>query len=170
MTDLEPVPDDVDLGRGEADLAVAAAQLRTAPSPRTVEIADRVLTRALAARRPSRMVRAHDPASRLRVSSLAITATLRAHLDPRLVGAAVRRVVLDVGDDDRLVALTVELYVQYGRSVLDLADLARTLTGEALVGLLGTPVTGPAVDVLVSNVHVADVTVGDPHRVDPHDE
>ncbi|GAA1923773.1 hypothetical protein [Nocardioides hwasunensis] len=182
MSGLEPVPDGVELARGEAGLAAATRQLRDVQHPRVVEIADRVLTRALAAPRRSLLMRAHAPHDYLRVSTLAVTAVLREHLDLHLQGAAVGRILFDIDRDEQLLALTIELYVQYGTVILETGDRARELAREALASLLGEPVPLPApgtgsstspssgVELVVSHVHVSDVTVGDPHVVDPADE
>lgn len=170
MSDLDPVPEGVQLSRGEADLVAAVHQLRAVPQPRAVEIADRVLSRTLAAPRRSMLVRARPPRDYLRVSTLAITAVLREDLDTRLDGAAVGRIVLDVNRDEELTALTIELYVQYGTVILTTADRARLLAGRALAGLLGDPAPTDEIVVTLSHVHVSDVTAGDPHLVDPIDE
>jgi hypothetical protein len=171
MRNLEPVPEGVQLDRGEADLDVAAAQLRALPVPRVVEIADRVLERTLAAPRRAQLVRARPPHDHLEVSTLALTTLLRARLDESLVDAAVGRVLLDVSRDGRLEALTVELVVRYGTDVLVTADAARVLAREVLSGALGHAERSEDETVIeLSHVHVSDVTVGDPHVVDPADE
>ncbi len=171
MSELEEVPADVDLSRGEAGLAAAARQLRAAPaSPRAVEIADRVLRRALAAPRRSVLIRAHAPLDHLRVASVAITAILRQSLDEVLVGAAVRRVVLDADRDGHLEAVTIDLVVQYGTVIADIGDQARALAQQVLADVLGQPAPGSEVPVTISHAHVSDVTIGDPHLVDPADE
>ena len=150
-------------------LDLATAQLRARPLPRAVEIADAVLQRSLATPRPSVLVRGRPPYDFVRVSSTAITAVVRERIDARLAGAAVGRILLDVDRDQNLVAMTVELIVQFGADILALADQSRTHAGEALTGLLG-PDTADVVPVAVKHVHVSDVTVGDPHLVDPGDE
>ncbi len=171
MSELEDVPPGVDLPRGEADVALAARQLRAAPpSPRAVEIADRVLQRALAAPRRAVLVRAAPPHEHLRVSSVAITAVLQERIDAELVGAAVRRVLLDVTRDERLAGVTIDLVVQYGTSVCEVGDLARVLAEAALADVLGEAWAVGGGTVVVSHAHVSDVTVGDPHLVDPADE
>lgn len=157
-------PEEHELPGADA-LRSATAQLRVAPLARAVEIADGVLRRALAAPRRAELVRSPvDPA--LQVSTVAITAVLRADVDAALSGAAVHRVLLDVGDDGTLEALTLDLLVQHGTSIPAVADQARAVASASLVGLLGR-----APDrVTVQHVHVSDVTIGDPHVVDPEDE
>lgn len=150
---------------GVAALRRATAQLRALPEPRVVEIADAVLQRVLAAPRRAEYVRATaDPG--VRVSTTALVAVLRADLDTLLPHAAVQQVAFDVDDDEGLSAVTIDLVVRYGESILDTADRARDLAKESLDALLGTS----PVDVVVRHVHVSDVTVGDPHLVDPADE
>ena len=135
-------------------LRSATAQLRVAPLARAVEIADGVLRRALAAPRRAELVRsAADPA--LQVSTVAITAVLRADVDAALTGAAVHRVLLDVGDDGTLEALTLDLLVQHGTSIPAEQPDQRGRVPDR---------------VTVQHVHVSDVTIGDPHVVDPEDE
>ncbi|WP_229052031.1 hypothetical protein [Aeromicrobium sp. Leaf350] len=171
MSELEEVPDGVDLPRGEADLAAAARQLRAVPAgPRAVEVANRVLQRALAAPRRSVMIRAAAPHEHLRVSSIAVTAIVRERLDEALVDAAVRHVVLDVDRDGLLSSVTVDLVVRYGTVVADVGEQARALARQALDETLGRPEPGGEVPIAIGHAHVSDVTVGDPHLVDPADE
>ena len=152
-------------------LDLAVAQLRDRPVPRSVEIADAVLRRSLATPRRAELVRARGDRDWLRVSTLVLVATVRQHVDDHLEGGAVGRVVLDVDREGRLRALTVDLLVQYGHDILALGDRTRHLAAEAVALALGPPATGEdLVTLTVSHVHVSDVTVGDPHLVDPLDE
>lgn len=164
MNDSDGIP-----ARGGSDLELAAAQLRDRPLPDVVAVADRVLERALAAPRMSELVRAQPPHEQLRVSTVALVALLRHRIDNGLEHAVVRRAVCDVTRDARLEQLTVELIVRYGHDVRELAQRARLLTREVLEETLGLPADrGPAI--VVQHVHVGDVTVADPHLVDPTDE
>ena len=129
-----------------------------------------MLRRALAAPRRSVLIRAHAPLDHLRVASVAITAILRQSLDEVLVGAAVRRVVLDADRDGHLEAVTIDLVVQYGTVIADIGDQARALAQQVLADVLGQPAPGSEVPVTISHAHVSDVTIGDPHLVDPADE
>ena len=158
--------------RGARALDDATRQLRDRPPPpRSVEIADRVLQRSLRAPRPAVLVRGRGEASYLSVSSVVLIERLRAHVDRHLEGGAVGRVLLDVARDGRLESVTVELLVRYGSDILELGDSTRRLTAEALVDTLGVPADGSEpVTMAVGHVHVSDVTVGDPHLVDPSDE
>ncbi len=149
-------------------LARATRQLRDQHMPRAVEIADEVLKRSLEAPRPSMLVRSGPPHEHVRVSSTAITALLREQVDEALVDAAVGRVVLDVDRDEHLGSLTLELLVRFGTDILEVADEARALTRGVLADVLGVQAT--EAEVVVQHVHVSDVTVGDPHVVDPSDE
>ena len=157
---------------GARALDDATRQLREQPTPpRAVEIADRVLQRSLRAPRPAELVRGRGDTAFLRVSSLLLVERLREHVDAHLDGGAVGRVVLDVARDGRLEAVTVELLVRYGSDILALGDRTRRLAAEALTDTLGAPTHGTElVTMTVSHVHVSDVTVGDPHLVDPSDE
>ena len=166
---VDPTPDAAIPLALEATLDLATEQLRARPLPRAVEIADAVLRRSLATPRPSVLVRGRPPYTYLRVSSAAITSVVRERIDARLTGAAVSRILLDVDREQNLVALTVELLVQFGTDILALADETREHVREGLTGLLG-PETAAVVPVAVNHVHVSDVTVGDPHLVDPGDE
>lgn len=149
-------------------LGQALDQLRERPTPRVVEVGDAVLRRTLAAPRRAVLVHARAPHDFVRVSSTAIITVLRERIDAGLTAAAVGRIGLDVSREGSLDQLTVELFVQYGADILVLADEARALALSTLAGLLGPD--GPTVHVTVSHVHVSDVTVGDPHLVDPGEE
>ena len=168
---VDPTADQVS-PRGARALDDATRQLRSQPlPPRAVEIADRVLQQALRAPRPSQPVRGRGAVSFLQVSSAVLVERLREHVDRHLDGAAVGRVLLDVGRDARLEAVTVELLVRYGSDIVMLADRTRRLAAETLEDTLGPPADGAeTVTMAVSHVHVSDVTVGDPHVVDPSDE
>lgn len=157
---------------GSQDVVRAAAELHALALPRAVEIADRVLRNALSSPRRSLPVRARAPYDFVRVSSQVITTVLREHLDSHLAGAAVGRIGLDVSRADVLEELTIELFVQYGTEIMLIADQVRLLAREALAGLLGSAEAAAGVDVAVTatHVHISDVTVGDPHLVDPADE
>ena len=170
---VTPVPEGLDVAQGDRSVLAAAAQLRNRPLPRAVEVADRVIARALRAPRRATLVRARAPYTYLRVSSLAITTTLRSQVDAGLVGAAVGRIGMEVTRDEVLRELTVELLVQYRTDISAVAELTRALAQDALDRLLG-PVDplwpDGEVAVTVSHVHVSDVTVADPHLADPADE
>ncbi|ROR92328.1 hypothetical protein [Nocardioides aurantiacus] len=170
-TPLDPAAEDV-APSGARALDDATRLLREQPPhPRAVEIADRVLQRSLRTPRPAELVRGRGAMSFLRVSSLVLVERLREHVDAHLDGGAVGRVLLDVERGGRLDAVTIELLVRYGSDILTLGDRTRRLAAEALAETLGAPADGTElVTMAVSHVHVSDVTVGDPHLVDPSDE
>ncbi|WP_445257771.1 hypothetical protein [Nocardioides aurantiacus] len=159
---------------GARALDDATRQLREQPPPpRAVEIADRVLQLSLRTPRPATLVRGRGATSFLRVSSLVLVERIREHVDRSLDGGAVGRVLLDVERDGRLEAVTIELLVRYGSDILQLGDRTRRLAAEVLEDTLGAPDAGAEpvrMTTTVSHVHVSDVTVGDPHLVDPSDE
>lgn len=148
-------------------LDAATAQLRDQPAALPVQVADRVLERALAAPRMADLCRARPPHDHLRVSTVALTALLRHRLDSRLEHAAMRRVVFETSREEQLESLTLELIVQYGHDIRATAREARALVDAVLAETVGEL---PASAVTVQHVHVSDVTVGDPHLVDPRDE
>jgi hypothetical protein len=167
MSELEEVPEGVDLARGEADLAAAVEQLRTQPpSERAHETAGRVLRAAMSApRRAVVLDTAHDG---LQVSSVAVVALLRDALARALVDSAVRRIRLD-HDGPTLTRVTVEVVVRYGSSVPDLAAFVGQAVRSVLLDALG-PGPAPGAAGVVDHVHVSDVTLGDPELVEPLDE
>ncbi len=150
------------------DLAEATSQLRGRAHPRAAEVAERVLRTALAGGRRSLPVRARAPHEHVRVSTGVLVTLLRAEVDPALVGAAVGRIAVSTDREDLLTELTVELFVQYGTEIPALADRVRELARGTLDASLG-PGTAAGVDITVTHVHVSDVTLGDPHLVDPTD-
>lgn len=153
-------------------VAAATAQLRARPVPRAAEMADRVLMIALRAQRGSAPVRARAPHNLTYVSTQVITTFLREHIDRHLQGVAVGRIAVHTDRHQALKDVTVELYVQYGLDIHALAEQARQLAHAALANALGRPEAagGNNVDVTASHIHISDVTVGDPHLVDPADE
>lgn len=154
-------------GSGLSDLDVAIGQLRSRAVTLPVEVADRALQRALATPRPTGYVRAAPPYDFVRVSTVALTALLRARLDDGLPRAAVSRVRCGTSPADVLEDLTVHLIVQYGHDIRESAALARMLIDRVLAETLGTEARP---NVVLHHVHVSDVTVADPHLVDPSDE
>lgn len=158
---------------GARDLALASEQLRDRSRGRAVEIADRVLLRALQARRRSYPVRGRGAHGFVFVSDKVVIATLRASIDERLDEAAVANVVLDITRDHELTGVAVELYARFGAVLVEAADQARVVAANALRDLLGVEpdvVVQAGSVALSAHVHVRDVTHGDPHLVDPADE
>lgn len=163
-----PDPLDQSTSAAAASLHAAREQLGQRSSHRAVEIADDVLRNALRASRRSLPVRVAAPHDYVRVSDQVIMTLLRRDVDAALEGAAVGRIYVRVDRSETLRELTIELFVQYGRVLIDVSDQARTIADVVLAQLLaGSQVT---VDVVTSHVHISDVTTGDPHLSDPTDE
>lgn len=146
----------------------AAGQLSGRSDRRAVEVADAVLSTVLRASRRSLPVRVASSTDNLWVAERVITTLLRRAIDTALEGGAVGRIHLDVDREQQLRELTIELFVQYGQVLPELAVQARTVADATLSPML----TGsePLVAVVVSHVHVSAVTVADPHLVNPSDE
>lgn len=146
----------------------ASAQLQQRATDRWVEVANDVLENAMRASRGSSPVRAHAPSGPIHLGEQVIVAYLRRALDDALDGGAVGRIYLRVDVDEVLESVTIELFAQFGRPLLPIADRARAISNEVLDEMLGT--RPPEITVTTLHVHVADVTRGDPHVVDPADE
>ncbi|MEP7161087.1 MAG: hypothetical protein ABI746_08275 [Dermatophilaceae bacterium] len=152
-----------------AYLHSAAEQLRGRSRRRAVEIADNVLRNALRSSRRSLPIRVAAPYDYVWISDRVLITLLRRDIDAALEAAAVGRIHLVVDRDQPLREITVELFVQYGQVLIDVADEARTIAHRVLSHVL----TGPdevTIQVVTSHVHVSDVTIGNPHLVDPTDE
>ena len=149
-------------------LHAAGEQLRHRSSRRAVEIADHVLRNALGSSRRSLPVRLAAPRDYIRVSDQVIITLLRRHVDDALEGAAVGRIRLLVDPDETLRELSMDLFVQYGRVLVDVADQARTIADTVLAQLLGDFRVNVAV--VTSHVHISEIAAGDPHLMDPADE
>lgn len=158
-------PDDLPR-RGALDLAAATSQLRERPTDLPVEVASRVLLRALAVPRPAQLVRASGEHAFLRVSTVVLTDLVRRRLDTGLADGAVRRIRFSTSRDERLEGVAVDLVARYGTDLRQLAAATHDLVGDVLRDALGEGVGGAA----PVHVHVSDVTRGDPRLVDGHDE
>jgi len=155
--------------RGAIDLAAATDQLRARPTDLPVEVASRVLLRALATPRPAQLVRGFDEHAFLRVSTSVLTDLVRRRLDGVLADGAVRRIRCTTTRDERLEGVTVDLVARYGTDLRFLATATHDLVGDVLRETFGPEVTDGGSAALV-HVHVSDVTRGDPRLVDGHDE
>lgn len=149
-------------------LEAASVELRVRSSRRAVEIADHVLRNALRSSRRSLPVRMAAPHDYIRVSDQVIITLLRRAIDDALEGAAVGRIRLFVDPDATMRELTIELFVRYGRVLVDVADQARTIADAVLAQLLGGSQINVAV--ITSHVHISEITQGDPYLTDPADE
>ncbi len=152
----------------QADLQAASKQLRHRSRQRAIEIADDVLRNALRSSRRSLPVRAAAPHDYVRVAEQVIITLLRRDVDAALEGAAVGRINLLVDRNEALRELTIELFVQFGQNLIDVADHARSIADSVLGQLLAG--SGITVGVVTSHVHISDITAGDPQHVDPSDE
>lgn len=161
----EPELDDTAAAQSWPALDQAVAQLRSRVSPRAVEIADDVLRNALRSSRRSLPVRAHPPYDYVRVSDQVLITRLRHDIDQLSESFAVGAIVLGVEPRDELRQVTIELFVAYGHVLVDVADRVREVAQEILAELLHAPTT--VLEVLPAHVHVSDVTLGNPHAVDP---
>lgn len=151
-----------------AHLRAATEQLRGRSRQRAVEIADNVLRNALRSSRRSLPVRVAAPHDYVRVSDQVIITLLRRDIDAALEVAAVGRIYMLVDRSETLRELTIELFVQYGQVLLDVADQARIIADVVLARLLAG--SGVTIEVVTSHVHVSEITTGNPHLVDPIDE
>lgn len=164
MTQADDIPT---LGAHDLDLAVA--QLRERPTELPVEVADRVLERALALPRPAQLVRATGGHDFLRVSTVVLVDLLRQRLDRDLADAVVRRIRCWTSRDERLEGVTVDLVARYGSDLRALSARTHEVVDDVVRGALGgAAVEGP--DAVRTHVHVSDVTLGDPRVTDPYDE
>ena len=149
----DPLPD-------MADLAAATGQLREHVDPRWVEVADRVLSRALLATRRSQPIQAHAPRGPVKVSEHVLVAYIRAAIAD-IPAAAPAAIAATVDPQHRCTGITIDLTVQYNHEILPIADEIRRRTEDVLREVLGDVI--PAVTVRDMHVHVGDVTTADPH-------
>ena len=163
-----PDPRDRGTTPTSANLQAASEQLRDRSRQRAVEIANDVLHAALRSQRRALPVAGAPPHDYVRVSDRVIITLLRRNIDAALHAAAVGRVHLVVDRSHKLREITIELYVQYGQVLVDVADQARSVADDVLGQLLAGPTV--SIDVVTSHVHVSDITAGDPHLVDPTDD
>lgn len=155
--------------RGAIDLATATSQLRERPTDLPVEVAGRVLRRALSTPRPAQLVRGLGEHAFLRVSTVVLTDLVRRRLDAGLADGAVRRIRCSTTRDERLEAVSVDLVVRYGTDLRALAGTTHDLVGDVLRDVFGDQVTDGD-RATRTHVHVADVTRGDPRLVEARDE
>ncbi|MFY0409554.1 hypothetical protein [Solicola sp. PLA-1-18] len=149
------------------DSADLAGELRRRSAQQWVHIADDVLEHALSATRRSLPLRAATAAGAFWVAEQVVVAKLQEAIDAELDGAAVGRIAISATTGHVLTSLTVELFGRYGHDLLALADEARRVADSVLATLGLAHVD---VDVMPLHMHFGDVTVGDPHDVDPADE
>lgn len=160
------------------ELKQAARQLRERANPRAVQVANDVLSRALASARRSMPIAAHPPYDFLHISDQVLISQLRRAIDQTSHAVAVGRIHLRVETDARLAEITIEVFVQYGQVLLEAADQVRSTTRAAITDNLGPPpaatptataASTPAITIAPTQVHVSDITTNSPHLVNPND-
>ena len=149
------------------ELRLATEQLRSRVPPRAVTVQNDVLQRALRTSRRSIPLRVQPPYDFVVVSHQVLIAELRRQIDALSPTGAVGRIYLRIDPDRTLRAVTVELFVQYGAVIVELADRVRAVAAQVLGQTLGA--AAASVDVVLTDVHVSDVTADSPHLVDPSD-
>lgn len=152
---------------GARDLDAATVELRAQPTAMTRSRVSSMLDRVWSTPRVAQLVRAADPASYLRISTVALVAVLRQRIDETLDHGAVQRIRLEASRDEELEGVAVQLVVQYGHDIRVLAARTLEVTEQVVAELLGRRLPAEAI---TTHVHVADLTRGDPHLVDPLDE
>lgn len=160
LTPTTTTPEPVSAEGDFATLEAAAAQLRGHIDQRWVEVADRVMNKALLATRRSLPVRAEAEHGPVNVSEQVLTTYIRAAIAD-IPAAAPTAIALTVDPDNRCTAVTIEITVQYNHPVLPIADKIRNHTETVLRELLGPVI--PTVTVRDMHVHVSDVTTTNPH-------
>ncbi len=172
-------PPDIDISRGpgyrdaqagdDARLAAATEALSRHVDDRWVQVADRVMTRALTATRRSQPVRAAHPDAgasadgELFVSEQVLITHIR-HATAPVPGAAPNRVSISTDADHRCTAVTIAITVRYPDPIIPIADRIRARAQDVLGVILGFV---PVVEVSSMHVHVSDVTTTDPHTGRP---
>ncbi len=172
-------PPDIDISRGsghrdaqaggDARLRAATAELSRHRDDRWVQIADRVMTRALTATRRSQPVRASHPEAgasadgQLFVSEQVLIAHIR-QATAGIPGAAPNRVSINTDATHRCTGVTIAITVHYPDPIIPIADQMRARVEDALGQILGTI---PTVEISSMHVHVTDVTTSDPHTGRP---
>lgn len=163
MTEHEDIP-----VAGSRALDEATDALRRAPTELTGVAAARIRDLARSTPRPALLLRAAPPREYLSVSTTALTSLLRQRIDQDLSHGAVGHVAFAASRDGRLEQVRIDLLVQYGHDARELAARTHAVAAAVVEELLGSAPPPAGVD--VRHVHVADVTLGDPHLVDPRDE
>lgn len=147
-------------------LVAATRSLREHTDARWVQVADRVMAKALVATRRSLPIRAHPAAAdtksvgKVFVSEEVATTHVRSAIAD-VAGSAPNRIRIHSDVDHRCTGVTIEVTIQYPEPIIPIADEIRDRTKQILAELFG-PHT-PPVAIEAMHVHVSDVTTNDPH-------
>ena len=139
-------------------LTEATQSLRDHVDQRWVEIADRVLTRALRATRTSLSVRAQAAGGPVHISEQVLIAHLRDAVCT-VPDTRIQDVVITIEGLDTYVGVTITISARFGVPLISVADTIRNLANERLTQLLG-PIA-PPVTVTTMHIHVQDVLQDD---------
>lgn len=143
----------------QQELDTAADELRDHVDARWVEVAGGVVSRVLAADRPSWPVLAQAGNALVHVGDRVLIAYLRDSIDP-VPDCEVVAIQVRTTADDVCTGVVIALVVRHGTPLVPLADEVRGRAERRLAQLLGPTV--PTVSVADMHVHVADVTEHDP--------
>lgn len=121
---------------------------------RWAEVSARVMAHAMGLTRRSMPVRAVGTGGRVTVSEQVLISSIRQALEP-IRGATPVDIRVSTDEQDRYTGVLICLEIDYGESVIPLADEARGRTHEVLDTVLG-PVE-PPVTVTTMHVHIDDV-------------
>ncbi|WP_404351810.1 hypothetical protein LG324_03495 [Phycicoccus jejuensis] len=138
----------------DAHLKHAVSALRTQADERWVEVADRVLDKALRVTRRSMPVRAEGTGGKVNVSEQVLIAGIRYALD-QVAGALPTAIQVNTNERHHYTGVVVCVTADYGSPILPTADDIRNRTQQVLQELLG-PIT-PSVTVNTMQVHINDV-------------
>lgn len=151
----------------EALLREATTALQAVADDRWVEIAPRILERALMASRRSRPIRATAPSGPIQISEQVIVSYLQDALDGAVAGSAVAGISVQLAGRNSFDGVLIELLVQFGLPILPLADRVRAIAADVLTTL---GVDSAQIFISTAHVHVTDVTTDDPYTSNPDAE
>lgn len=132
----------------------ARDELRATLTDRWVEVADRVVARALTATRRALPIRAEASSGPVHVSEQVLIAHVRAAVAD-VPGCEPTAIVIRNDGRDGYTGVLVAVTARYGVALLPLADQVRDAAARVLRTLLGPVV--PPVTVSTMQVHVGDV-------------
>lgn len=135
-------------------LKEATQSLRDHVDQRWVEIADRVLTRALRTTRTSLAVQAQAANGPVHISEQVLIAHLRDAVST-VPQSRIQDVVITIEGLDTYAGVIITISARFGVPLISVADTIRKLASERLTQLLGPIV--PPVTVTTMHIHVQDV-------------